>query len=74
MHLRFLAVAVITLATAFVLTAGPSQDSVAANMSPAQIGQTQPSRIVEPAHCRAYRHCHRRCNRGRCWRYCHRCG
>jgi hypothetical protein len=29
--------------------------------------------IVTPAHCRAFRHCHRRCHRGRCWRWCHRC-
>jgi hypothetical protein len=28
---------------------------------------------LTPAHCRAFRHCHRRCHRGRCWRWCHRC-
>jgi hypothetical protein len=32
---------------------------------------------VEPADCRRYRHCHRRCTRYgwrfRCRRYCHRC-
>ena len=74
MRMRTLTIASIGLATAFLLAAIAPQDGVAANMSPAQLGHVQSSRIVAPAHCRPYRHCHRRCYRGRCRRYCHRCG
>jgi hypothetical protein len=72
--MRVLTIASIGLAAAFLLATIAPQDGVAANMSPANLGKMQSSRIVEPAHCRAYVHCHRRCRRGRCWRHCHRCG
>ena len=73
MRMKF-AIASIAIAVALIFTVGASQDGIAANMSPAQLGKMESSRIVEPAHCRAFRHCHRRWYRGRYIRYCHRCG
>jgi len=64
---------VVSLAAAFLFASLSSRDGMAANMSPAHLDKIQSSRIVELSHCRAFRHCHRRCNRRRCWSVCHRC-
>jgi hypothetical protein len=74
MRIKVLMIVGTVLAVAFLWTAISSYDGMAANLSPAQIDTIRSSRMVEPAHCRVYRHCHRRCNRRRCWSYCHRCG
>ncbi len=75
MRRNFAIATIATIATgaALLLMAVASQDGIAATMNPAQIGKVEPTGIVEPAHCRSFRHCHRRWRRGRYVRYCHRC-
>lgn len=62
---------VLSAAAALLITVAVSQAAVAANMSPVQIDKMQSSRIAEPAHCKPYWHCYKRCRR--CARICHRC-
>jgi hypothetical protein len=71
MRITFAMMTSFAMAAALLWTVAVSQEASAANMSPAQLGQAQSSRIVEPAHCKPYWHCYKRCRR--CTRICHRC-
>lgn len=55
-----------------------SLSAQAAPIGPAAVVNQSVGSMATNVHCRAYRHCHRRCwwRNGvrRCARYCHRCG
>lgn len=72
MRVKFTVIA--SIGAAFLFTVSASQDSVAGNISPAQLAKMDSARTAEPVHCRIWRHYHRGCSRGRCVRYYHRCG
>ena len=64
----------------YSMTAAAFLASIAAiGFTPAQATMTAPDlrlyagSSVTPVHCRAVRHCHRRCGPRGCVRWCHRC-
>ncbi len=67
-----------TLAVIVCLNMSFAGTAQAAPLNPAATVNQAIGSLATNVHCRAYRHCHRRCwwRRGvrRCARYCHRCG